>query len=932
MGGGTYRVTSRIALAIIAVCALLLAPASQAFAQTADLLVTKSGPAGAAAGTNVPFAINVINSGPDDASNATLDDPIPPGMTFVSLTAPGGWVCSTPAVGAGGTVNCVNPLLASGSNADFSLVVAIPGGFPAGTVFTNIAAVTSATFDPTDENNSSTAATTVSGGATADVGVTKSAPATVQPGQNLTYTIQVQNSGPDAATGAQLIDTLPGDLTFFSLSAPGGWSCTTPAVGAGGTVSCSNPSLAAGAGGTFVLTTSVPVGSPAGTFYLNTATVVANADPSPENDQASAGTTVIAAGPDLTITKTHSGTPAQGQTGFVYTITVANAGTGPASGATTVQDTLPAGLTATAISGAGWACTLATLTCTRSDALAPGGSYPAISLTTNVAANAPATVTNIASVTNAGDVDPGNNTATDPANVTPTVPPGPDLSIAKTHSGDARAGQNGFAYVITVRNLGPAASAGTVTVTDLLPPKLTATAITGAGWACALGATPTCTRSDSIVAGAAFAPITLTVNVAADAPATVTNVATVSGGGDINAANNSANDQTNVKARSDPTKDPDVVGLVNAQMAAAQRFANTQISNFNERLEALHDDSTGDQMALSFGSAEQNNNCMIPLIGVPRDPFDPKCSKQMGFTDALAFSPDRKPSHKAAPAATQPVSRDYAVWSAGYVSFGSADPTVQRSSVDFSTSGVSAGIDRRYGRSAIVGLGVGYGRDRSTIGTNGTRSDGEAYNVAAYGSYRPFANTFIDAVLGHGMLRFNSQRFVVDDGAFVYGTRTGNQTFASLTAAYQFRQGGGMLSPYARMNAARVTLNSFTETGGVAGALTYSSQSADFYAAALGLRGKYTFLTDWGAIAPRFRVEYTHDFAGSSGIFLQYADLLSPVYSLTTSPAQRDRMTLGLGSDAMISDRHRLAANYQYDADFLGTAWHRFKLRWETRF
>ena len=43
-------------------------------------------------------------------------------------------------------------------------------------------------------------------------------------------------------------------------------------------------------------------------------------------------------------------------------------------------------------------------------------------------------------------------------------------------------------------------------------------------------------------------------------------------------------------------------------------------------------------------------------------------------------------------------------------------------------------------------------------------------------------------------------------------------------------------------------------------------------------------------------------------------------------------MTLGLGSDAMISDRHRLAADYQYDADFLGTAWHRFKLRWETRF
>ena len=219
----------------------------------------------------------------------------------------------------------------------------------------------------------------------------------------------------------------------------------------------------------------------------------------------------------------------------------------------------------------------------------------------NVAANAPATVTNSATVTNAGDVDPGNNTAFDPTIITPTAPPGPDLTITKTHSGDARAGQNGFAYTITVRNVGVAPSAGTVTVTDVLPAKLTATAMTGAGWSCSLGTTPTCTRSDGVAPAAAFPPITLTVNVAADAPPTLTNVARVSGGGDINAANNSASDQTNVRARSDPTKDPDVVGLINAQMAAAQRFSNTQIANFNERLEALDYDSTGDQMGVNFG-------------------------------------------------------------------------------------------------------------------------------------------------------------------------------------------------------------------------------------------------------------------------------------------------------------------------------------------
>jgi hypothetical protein len=68
-----------------------------------------------------------------------------------------------------------------------------------------------------------------------------------------------------------------------------------------------------------------------------------------------------------------------------------------------VVDTLPAGLTATALSGAGWSCTLGTLTCTRGDPLAASGSYPDITLTVTVSDNAPASLTNSASVSGGGD-------------------------------------------------------------------------------------------------------------------------------------------------------------------------------------------------------------------------------------------------------------------------------------------------------------------------------------------------------------------------------------------------------------------------------------------------------------------------------------------------------------------------------------------------
>ena len=147
----------------------------------------------------------------------------------------------------------------------------------------------------------------------------------------------------------------------------------------------------------------------------NTATVSAGGDANSSNNSASDITTIgPGQGPDLTITKSHAGNFTRGQTGATYTITVSNTGGVATTGSVTVTDTLPSGLNATNLSGAGWNCTVATTTCTRSDALNAGASYPPITLTVAVAVNAPASVTNTAQVAGGGDVDPGDNTASDP--------------------------------------------------------------------------------------------------------------------------------------------------------------------------------------------------------------------------------------------------------------------------------------------------------------------------------------------------------------------------------------------------------------------------------------------------------------------------------------------------------------------------------------
>ena len=116
--------------------------------------------------------------------------------------------------------------------------------------------------------------------------------------------------------------------------------------------------------------------------------------------------------PVLAAALAHIGTFYQGQTGGAYTIVVSNTGAGATSGTVTVVDTLPSGLTATAISGTGWTCDLPTLTCTRSDSLGAAASYAAITVWVNVAVNATSPLTNSVTVSGGGSSDANANDVT----------------------------------------------------------------------------------------------------------------------------------------------------------------------------------------------------------------------------------------------------------------------------------------------------------------------------------------------------------------------------------------------------------------------------------------------------------------------------------------------------------------------------------------
>jgi len=116
--------------------------------------------------------------------------------------------------------------------------------------------------------------------------------------------------------------------------------------------------------------------------------------------------------PLLSISKSHTGSFAQGQAGASYAVTVSNAGTGSTSGAVTVTETVPSGLTLVSMAGTGWNCPSGGNTCTRSDGLAGGASYPLITVTVNVSATATSPQVNAVSVSGGGSASANTTDAT----------------------------------------------------------------------------------------------------------------------------------------------------------------------------------------------------------------------------------------------------------------------------------------------------------------------------------------------------------------------------------------------------------------------------------------------------------------------------------------------------------------------------------------
>ncbi|NSL89936.1 DUF11 domain-containing protein [Chitinophaga sp. Mgbs1] len=247
-------------------------------------------------------------------------------------------------------------------------------------------------------------------------------------------------------------------------------------------------------------------------------------DGDPSNDTSRAITNVIV--PDLSITKTHTGNLRKGLSGN-YVITVRNAGPDakPNLSLVTVTDAVPAGMTVGTPTGTGWTISTSgnTVTATRSDALASGASYPDITIPVKVAVNAPDSIFNTTTVSNAYESNLANNTYTYPVDTRRNM----DMQVGSLVMPPNKEGclNTPFNVQVNIRNNGPDSAINTkftyVLSTALNVMTLVSRNITSGGGSFGTGSmNPTTGYTDSItLSPGGTVSYVFSVRVTAPAPA-----------------------------------------------------------------------------------------------------------------------------------------------------------------------------------------------------------------------------------------------------------------------------------------------------------------------------------------------------------------------------------------------------------------------------
>lgn len=426
------------------------------------LQISKAGPQNAVGGEKVVYTVEVSNSGPSNATAVNIADVVPAAVQLVNWTAvaSGGAVINGPATG-----NTSNVTLTANIPADSGRIkITINGTLnpsAAGTIV-NTATASVAGGTPVTASQQTTISNQPA------LGIAKSGPATMNAGNQITYTLVATNSGLSDAKTVLVEDVLPPQISGVTWTAAvaGNAVITTGSTGSGNNLLITGD-IPAGNGNNILVTVSGMV-APGFTGTLNNAALIYQKGRDTVKSEIVSTTVNSAAA--IQLVKSAPDTLAAGSA-ITYTVAITNNGPSDAP-QIAIADVVPA-----SVQNVTWSAA------NSGNATVTGGSGSgnSISFTGGIPVGAGNTIL----LTITGTINPAftgdiNNTATATIagqppfasnNAVTHVISKPAVSISKAGPAQTPAGSD-VSWVITVSNNGPS-DAGGINVTDTVPAGVT---------------------------------------------------------------------------------------------------------------------------------------------------------------------------------------------------------------------------------------------------------------------------------------------------------------------------------------------------------------------------------------------------------------------------------------------------------------------------
>ncbi|WP_312429810.1 SdrD B-like domain-containing protein [Lacrimispora sp.] len=562
----------------------------------ADIAVVKqSNQVIAVPGEPFSYTITVNNFGPSASENVLLMDSIPSSILSPMYSIDGGV-----------TFNPWPGFLSLGTlPAGAERIIIIRGTVsPDATgVISNTAVVSSTTPDPNPENNTSTLETPVSA-VEADIAVEKqSNQAVASPGEPFSYTIIVNNFGPNAAENVLLMDSIPSSILNPVYSIDGGVTFNPwPGFLNLGT-------LPVGAERVIIIRGTV---SPDATGVISNTAIVSSTtpDPNPENNTSTLETPVSAVEADIAVEKQSNQAIAIPGEPLNYTIVVENFGPNAAEDVL-LMDSIPNSILNPEYSIDGgitfnpWPgfLDLGTLL---------AGAERIIIIRGTVSPTAAGIIINTATVSSpTPDPNPENNTST---TETPILTPArADVSITKTARPNPVAPGEMITFTLVVSNAGPN-TAENVIVNDNISPSITEPVF-------------------SIDGGATFNPWLGSLNIGA-LPAGESRTIIIRGTVAESASGCINNTAIAISATPDPNLFNNVASLCVAVAAGEETEADVSVKKFANKKEACRGELVEFTIVVSNAGPADAQNVVLTdsLANILKKPM-------FSLDDGFAFQP-----------------------------------------------------------------------------------------------------------------------------------------------------------------------------------------------------------------------------------------------------------------------------------------------------